>query len=493
MSTMQASTPAQSPPSAVRTGPWEAVFTREPSDPRVIVADGAGVSITVDRGHLVVKDGLGKHRRVRRYPRVERTLRRIVIMSNHGYVSLDAYTWCAELGVTIVQLDRAGRVVSGTSAGHTDARLIRAQALSGDGGPYYATGLAIVKNLLAAKLSGHAKIAEEILGSDQTAQQIRDYAAKVEVCTSVNDARGWEAAAASVYWDAWAGMPLPWRPADRKNIPQHWATFSSRASNATPGASRSATNPVNAILNYAYRLAEVECTAAILAVGLDPTLGYLHLDQSARDSLALDVIEVVRPAVERFVLELLSTTSPVKYLNRQWFHELPDGQCRLVAPLTHIIAESMPVWARTVASFVDQIARMVAAVGKGDVKPATRVVGSAITKERKRGREPRPPRITGIATVERIIPDELWSKVSAMLPPKPAQPNGGAKWADDRAVIAGIVCKEILGSSWAQIPATLGTNRWTCSARLDLLKTAGVWEPIRGLIAASNHLDALSE
>lgn len=98
----------------------------------------------------------------------------------------------------------------------------------------------------------------------------------------------------------------------------------------------------------------------------------------------------------------------------------------------------------------------------------------------------------GWATVERIIPDALWSQVSAMLPPKPKQTNGGRKWADDRSVIAGIVCTEILGSSWAQIPATLGTNRWTCSARLDMLKTAGVWESIRKLITESEHLDALN-
>ncbi|HYS38311.1 MAG TPA: transposase, partial [Pseudonocardiaceae bacterium] len=235
---------------------------------------------------------------------------------------------------------------------------------------------------------------------------------------------------------------------------------------------------------------------AILAVGLDSTLGYLHLDESARNSLALDLIEVVRPAVERFVLSLVapSMDGPLhaKWWVPRWFAELSDGQCRLVAPLTYIIAEEMPTWARIVAPYVDQIARMVAAVGKGDVKPSTRIVGSAITKERRRGREPRPPRISGMATVEHIIPDELWSQISTMLPPKPVQPNGGARWADDRAVIAGIVCKEILGSSWAQIPATLGTNRWTCSARLDLLKTGGVWESIRGLIAASDHLDALS-
>src|SRR5689334_22944776 len=113
-----------------------AVFSREPVDPRVIVADGAGVSVTVERGHLVVKDGLGKHRRTRSYSRVERTLRRVVIMSSRGYVSLDAYRWCADLGVMVVQVDRSGRIVSGSITSHNDARLIRAQAMSGDGCPY---------------------------------------------------------------------------------------------------------------------------------------------------------------------------------------------------------------------------------------------------------------------------------------------------------------------------------------------------------------------
>jgi CRISP-associated protein Cas1 len=195
-------------------------------------------------------------------------------MSERGYVSLDAYRWCADLGITVVQVDRTGRAISGTSASHNDARLIRAQAMSGEGGPHHATGLTIVKNLLAAKLSGHAKIADEILGNGVVATLIREHADKVEACTSVHDARGWEAAAASAYWGAWSGMPLPWRPSDLPNIPRHWLAFSGRVSTATPGANRGATSPANAVLNYAYRLAEVECTAALLAVGLDPTLGY---------------------------------------------------------------------------------------------------------------------------------------------------------------------------------------------------------------------------
>jgi CRISPR-associated endonuclease Cas1 len=433
---------------------------------------------------------------VRRYSRVERTLRRIVITSDRGYISLDAYRWCSDLGVTVVQLDRTGRMVFGTRISHNDARMIRAQALTGDGGPYYATGLAIVKNLLAVKLSGQASIAADVLGNASVAALIREHADRVDACSSINDARGWEAAAASAYWDAWSGMVLPLRPSDLPKVPAHWTAFDGRTSNATPERNRNATNPVNAVLNYAYRLAEIECTMAIQAVGLDSSLGYLHLDEPGRDSLSMDVIEVVRPAVERFVLDLFQccgrTSVTRERLDARWFHELPNGQCRLVAPLTHMVAEAMPMWARVVAPHVDQIARMVAAVGKGDVKPATRLTGTVMAAERKRGREPRPPRVAGIVTVDRILPDHVWSQVSALLPPKPAQRTRGGRWADDRAVMAGIVCVELLGSSWARIPATLGTNRWTCKARLDLLNMMGVWDSIRSAIVASGHVESLT-
>lgn len=46
---------------------------------------------------------------------------------------------------------------------------------------------------------------------------------------------------------------------------------------------------------------------ACLAVGLDPGFGIVHLDRARRDSMALDLLEVVRPDVDRFVLELVAS------------------------------------------------------------------------------------------------------------------------------------------------------------------------------------------
>jgi CRISPR-associated protein Cas1 len=56
------------------------------------------------------------------------------------------------------------------------------------------------------------------------------------------------------------------------------------------------------MLNYLYALVEAEAILACQAVGLDPGLGLVHSDTRARASLALDLMEPVRPEVDDFVL-----------------------------------------------------------------------------------------------------------------------------------------------------------------------------------------------
>ena len=60
-------------------------------------------------------------------------------------------------------------------------------------------------------------------------------------------------------------------------------------------SARNAVDPGNAILNYAYAVALGNSTRALIALGLDPTFGFLHADKSGRLSLSYDVIEVLRP------------------------------------------------------------------------------------------------------------------------------------------------------------------------------------------------------
>ena len=80
------------------------------------------------------------------------------------------------------------------------------------------------------------------------------------------------------------------------------------------------------MLNYLYALLESETRLAAAAMGLDPGIGLLHVDTDARDSLACDLMESVRPQVDTYLLDWLRREP----LRREWFFEQRDGNCRLM-------------------------------------------------------------------------------------------------------------------------------------------------------------------
>lgn len=64
---------------------------------------------------------------------------------------------------------------------------------------------------------------------------------------------------------------------------------------------------VNALLSFCYTLLSSMMTAALETVGLDPCVGFMHSDRPGRYSLALDLMEELRPALaDRFVLRLIN-------------------------------------------------------------------------------------------------------------------------------------------------------------------------------------------
>ncbi len=68
---------------------------------------------------------------------------------------------------------------------------------------------------------------------------------------------------------------------------------------------RPPTDPVNACLSFGYTLLTAEAVGAIAAAGLDPVVGFLHADQAARPSAALDLMEEFRPLiVDTVVLDM---------------------------------------------------------------------------------------------------------------------------------------------------------------------------------------------
>lgn len=64
---------------------------------------------------------------------------------------------------------------------------------------------------------------------------------------------------------------------------------------------------VNAMLSFGYTLLTNDCAAALEGVGLDPFVGFMHRDRPGRKSLALDLMEELRPVmVDRLVLTLIN-------------------------------------------------------------------------------------------------------------------------------------------------------------------------------------------
>ncbi len=65
---------------------------------------------------------------------------------------------------------------------------------------------------------------------------------------------------------------------------------------------------INAILSFTYTILAGDCANALASVGLDPYVGFMHGDRPGRTSLALDLMEELRPVLaDRFVLTLINT------------------------------------------------------------------------------------------------------------------------------------------------------------------------------------------
>lgn len=85
-------------------------------------------------------------------------------------------------------------------------------------------------------------------------------------------------------------------------------------------------DPVNAMLSFAYSLLANDCASALESVGLDAYVGFLHRDRPGRSSLALDLMEELRPCMaDRFVLTLVNN----RMVNAQDFEKRESGAVQM--------------------------------------------------------------------------------------------------------------------------------------------------------------------
>jgi len=338
----------------------------------VLVLSGYGIRVQVNAGHLLARDGIADECRTIRLPRVGHGLRRLVMIGSDGFITLEALRWLADQDAAFVMLERDGSVLVTTGPVRpSDVRLRRAQALANQSGVAYR----IVQELMSRKLFGQEFLVRHKLNNSSVADKIARLRSGVKTAETIPALRHLEAQAAYAYWSAWRDISIVFPKNDLSRVPHHWRSFGSRHSPLT-GSPRLAVNPPNAILNYLYALLESEARLAIAALGLDPGMGMMHVDSPSRDSLACDLMEVVRPQVDSYLLDWI-VREP---LHRQWFLEQSDGNCRLMAPFAMRLSETAPTWGRAVAPIAEWVSLTLWSTMRktsGQAYPATRLTQSS--------------------------------------------------------------------------------------------------------------------
>lgn len=316
----------------------------------VLTLSGFGIKVRMQRGHLELEDGVGTERRRIRLPRIGNGLKRLIVIGSDGFVSLSALEWLTAQDAAFVMLERSGKVLCVTGPVRpSEAKLRRAQALAAGNG----RGLEIARMLIDAKLKGQEQVLLERLNRQAAAAVISDFRDKLVSADTFGDIRIVEANAAACYFREWRYIPVTWPKNDLQKIPDHWRFAGSRQSPLT-GGPRLAVTPVHAILNYCFALLEAETRLCVSALGLDPGLGIgLHSDTANRDSLALDVLEPVRPQIETWLLNWIGREP----LRRSDFFETGSGNCRLMSQLCIKLSTTAAVWRKLIAPWAEYVAQ----------------------------------------------------------------------------------------------------------------------------------------
>lgn len=308
-----------------------------------LVLTGHGISISIESGALFVRDGLthfpqsrGEHRY---FPGKHNTPSRIVMLGRNGSISIDAICWLSAQNIPLVILDFQGNELSCicSSNGIADYEVRIAQLLATR--PEHAMELA--RQFIRAKLAGQLGNVE-LWPDSQTRgyaeHKLLSHLESIETAETTGDLLVIEATAALSYFKLWQELPLSWSSKSESRIPPDWFGVEQRQSKVS-GENRNASHPVNAILNYGYAVLESQVRIASAMLGFDTSVSYLHAMKHGRPSLIFDLIEPLRPRLDRRLIEFISASS----FTKDDFTISMQGVCKLNPQLARrIVSASLP-------------------------------------------------------------------------------------------------------------------------------------------------------
>ena len=206
---------------------------------------------------------------------------------------------CAERNISLCYLTPQGKFLARVSGRIKGNVVLRQQQY--DSSRDEAISLEIAKNCIIGKVYNARWVLERAIRDHSlqidaekvkaASNFLKDSLTFIQNSQSKDQLRGYEGEAASIYFGVFDQLIL-----------QQKKDFIFTGRNRRPPL-----DPVNAMLSFVYTLLTNMVTSALESVGLDPYVGYLHVDRPGRASLSLDLVEELRAVMaDRFVLSLIN-------------------------------------------------------------------------------------------------------------------------------------------------------------------------------------------
>jgi len=288
----------------------------------IFLFTGHGYSIKVSHDALSLQQGStrGEVAEPTLLYRGVHNIRLIVLLSTSGSISVAALRWCKSQGISILMIDELGDLLySLFPESSSSVRLRRLQYQAADKSGIIARELIRRKTVAQidmlrtlperervgetiTELVGKRMVLKDGLGRmliSSTWKLLEDGLAELSHMSKIGTIQALEGRLATLYWNAFIGLPIKWSPKDEKIIAPHWKEVMERGSSLSSGnVGRRVTNPFHAALNYMYAVTEHQILGSIHVNGLDPACGFLHADSDSRLSLVFDLIEPLRGVVD---------------------------------------------------------------------------------------------------------------------------------------------------------------------------------------------------
>ena len=206
---------------------------------------------------------------------------------------------CAEKNISLCYLTPQGRFLARVTGRIKGNVLLRERQYKSSMDEQ--ESLEIAKNCIFGKVYNCRWVLERAIrdhGMQIDKEKVKNASLKLKhALTLIREARlkeqlrGYEGEAASIYFGVFDELIL-----------QQKKDFGFSGRNRRPPMDNT-----NALLSFSYTLLTNTMASALETVGLDPYVGYLHTERPGRASLALDMIEELRPVIaDRFVLLLIN-------------------------------------------------------------------------------------------------------------------------------------------------------------------------------------------